>query len=237
MVWTMDMEFTPRAPHFEFDDAPTSMAMWGFSFGGGTRWDDPSRLPTSATQTDTKKLADVFSMPGLNAVSSRYKAIVEELEPGIHQFFPLALKARDGISYKEDYFIFKACQWRECVLLAGEDVGWGEIRSDDEFGRPFPAQFRNRLRVSQPATEGLHLWTSKFVSSKLFVSDALHRRLVKEKLRYLHFEAAEESDKMWVAENEIKPMLEWWDSHSKEHVLSMAPDWIARHQPRWLHSR
>jgi hypothetical protein len=35
-----------------------------------------------------KKVPDVFPMPGCNAVNQRFKDLVEEFEPGVHQFFP-----------------------------------------------------------------------------------------------------------------------------------------------------
>jgi hypothetical protein len=129
MVWFVQLPYSFPVPKFNWDDEPVPMATFGFS--AGKRWTEEevrTYIPTSATQKDTKKMCDIFSMPNINAVSERFKAIVEEFEPGVHQFIPIQLKRKDGTPYEEQYYVFNACKMISAILAEESELpttGWG----------------------------------------------------------------------------------------------------------------
>ena len=126
MAHVVKIGFSDRMPAFEWDEEPEPMASFGFSFG--RRIDDLSIFPKSATQKDTKKICDVFSMPALNCVNGRFRDLVEEFEPGVHQFIPISLKRKDGTPIEGEYFIFNCCQLLGAVLVNETKCGeWRKV--------------------------------------------------------------------------------------------------------------
>ena len=215
-----------RRPNFEWDDEPKPMAMW--MLGTGVPLEDLSLVPRRATQTDKKKLCDVFPMPGLNAVSERFKTIVEEYEPGVHQFIPISLKAKDGTPYDEPYYIFNACQTIACVLAdVSPRQSWVVKKAGRRKGMPFVNGPDSDLVLSKPAIDGHHVWTGELIKGgTVFFSDVLEARMEKEKIRYLYYRKAEEIDRPFDAVAQIRPTIDW--------LLENDPDWVAQKHPEWL---
>lgn len=134
-----------------------------------------------------KALADVFPVVGISGCSAEFRAEVEALEPGVHQFFPISIRrpprskkpilrldgreARDG-----DFFLFNCLQLIDAVIpercsgpslvrKAGSDRFGFNPREDD-------------LCVSREMVSGRHLWLGdkQGVGGYFFVSDALMER-------------------------------------------------------------
>jgi hypothetical protein len=61
MAWLSRLEYTGRAPHFDWIDSPKDIEYVGIGKGFAI---DPVRLPRRAVQTDHRALAPVFAMPG-----------------------------------------------------------------------------------------------------------------------------------------------------------------------------
>lgn len=53
-----------------------------------------------------KKLLDYFSIRGDLGVSQAFKDLLEEMEPGVHQFFPLEVRRKDGEPVEGQYYLF-----------------------------------------------------------------------------------------------------------------------------------
>lgn len=138
-----------------------------------------------------KVLADVFPVHGRWGCSAEFRAVVEELEPGVHQFFQIEVERPNGKPIarldgrtveRGQFFILNCMQVLDAVLLDqcvgvfGVDKGTANInvrRSDSS------------LCVSRLLIAGHHLWQGKkhSLSGGFFVSDALMARLAKAKLK------------------------------------------------------
>ncbi len=210
MAYWIELAYSNREPRFEFLDGPENMYMYGLS---AYRTAPVERLPTQARETSKKKVyPDIFAMPGLNAVSERFKTLVESFEPGVHQFFPLTLYRKDGELVEDRYYIFNCPISFGCVLTNRSEVIWVE---GTELYPPRPDLSPARKTVfSKPAIDGRHLWGESFRMTGLFISDELHKAMKREKIKYFTAEYCEELDEPWTPEDNIQPILDWEKAHS-----------------------
>lgn len=209
-------------PGFEFDQTVEESRqiflelghMGSITFGlSSGYWKHPRAVPASGYQTGRRPAPDVFPMPGCNAVSQRFKDLVEEFEPGMHQFFPLALRDRRGEPLAQPYYVFNCLVSLDAVLMAESGLTW---QFDGPPGKPFPSiNTSSKLVFSKPAIAGRHLWCLHYLraGNRLFVSDAFYTELKARKIRFFQFAQHSELDIPWIAEEQIQPMLDWEASH------------------------
>ena len=206
MAYIISLKYSNREPQFEFLDEPERMFLFGLSMGlpVGTR-----RMPTRAKETSCKKsYPDIFAMPGLNAVSSRFRDLVEEFEPGVHQFFPLELYRKNGDPVEEEYFIFNCAVSFDCVLTAKSDVEWQKLNLQEEYPSLYIKDFRDQV-LSQPQIAGRQLWCGfRQDCFGVYVSDAFFSRLKKEGFSFFDSKECPEINEPWVAEENLGPLLE-----------------------------
>lgn len=110
-----------HAAYFDWDNEPIEIRKFGLSSNVLLT---AANLPDSATRSRGKQTPDIFPMPGLNAVSARFREIVEQFEPNMHFFHPITLKEKDGSPISADYFIFCARIAIDCVLTKKSEIVW-----------------------------------------------------------------------------------------------------------------
>uniref|UniRef100_UPI003BA9DC04 imm11 family protein n=1 Tax=Stappia sp. TaxID=1870903 RepID=UPI003BA9DC04 len=217
MVWMIELEYqdrgTPRFALDPFEDSPSPSNNFGFSRG---YWVDPARQPRSGQQTTRKKIPDIFPLPGLNAVRQRFKDLVEEFEPGVHQFMPLVLRDKDGKQIDDQFYVFNCTVSFDAILV--REMGLEPVQEGKE---PPDYHFysHNKIFVSRPRIEGHHLWMGHHlrpVGTWVFISDELHSEMKNRKIRYFKEEHPDVLDVPWRAEEQIKPILDWEASHPVE---------------------
>lgn len=114
-------------------------------------------------------------------VCDRIKAVVEALEPGVHDFYPLELLLPDGTPWPEPYWL-----WRVSRAVAGVIVELSPQNKWGEFSGDFAAENPDApppLSITAPrpndvldadAVAGLHAWTEKYDPyEQVYFSDAL----------------------------------------------------------------
>lgn len=149
MVYYLGLSYqSHHAAYFDWDSKPDEMRNFGLSSNIPLT---PSNLPDSATRTRGKQTPDIFPMPGLNAVSSRFRGLVENFEPNIHLFHPIELKEKDGSLVSGDYFIFCARAALDCVLTNKSNIIWNK---------------GDRLRYPPHVTLAGHIWETHHPSHK-----------------------------------------------------------------------
>ncbi|MCY1707284.1 imm11 family protein [Pannonibacter sp. SL95] len=227
MVYSVKLMFSDYSvPGFKFDmtreerqanaDKYPAVGSSGFGWSGGI-WKDPEFMPKSGYQASRGRVPDVFPMPASNAVHQRFKDLVEEFEPGVHQFFPLALRDKNGVPLPDPYYIFNCLVRLDAVLVAESGLSWGSEKIPE--GRPESSiSFDSQLVFSRPAIAGHHLWVGDYLwqHGKIYVSDAFYAELRARKIRFFRFAQYPELDIPWIAEEQIKPMLDWEASHEPE---------------------
>ncbi|WP_444928417.1 imm11 family protein (plasmid) [Microbulbifer sp. SSSA002] len=207
MAYLIKLDYNSREPQFEFLDEPQEMAIFGLSTGVHI---DPSRFPTKAKEETKKKvIPDIFSMPGLNAVSQRFKDLVEEFEPGIHQFLPLDLFKKTGDPIDGNFYTFNCGKRLDAVLNKHSNVEW--MASNEVTGEPeLDIDVRYTNYLSAPRIKGHHFWSSDYQRViGVYVSEEVFKRLKTEKFKYFKFQHWPELDELWFPEENIGPFLEW----------------------------
>ncbi len=158
-------------------------------------------------------------MPGLNAVGERFKTLVESFEPGVHQFFPLELFRKDGTPVDEPYYIFNCTVSFDSILLKHSEAKWVNLDKPEEYPRLEIVSMQKQV-LSKQAIEGHHIWSHLRQRMRgLFVSDAFHKQLKKNKIKYLFSRKCEELDVPWIEEENLGPLLDYERKHGLEKSL------------------
>lgn len=143
-------------------------------FMNGGRLLAPDELPEGVVMKDRRpRLPDGFTTHGgLHVVSDAARQTFEELEPGRHQFFPLALRWHNGEPVGGAWWGMNVTQRRDTIVEEGSKVG--RMTSD-----PRKLQvFSYKQIVLDPARVGdAHLWREERLIGELFCSDALQAAL------------------------------------------------------------
>lgn len=150
-------------------------------FGG--RQIDPTHVPTRVCWKDRKKqpMGDFDGGP-LESVSTRAKTLIEQYEPGVHQFFPVAFCDIDG-DFLEDRWFLNVCNRLDTIdrervqgflLLRGRR--WRPIQDwlrdrPDEIPPGYDTTQPSRLVFNRAQIGGAHLWVDRHLSSGIWVSD------------------------------------------------------------------
>ncbi|WP_424932473.1 imm11 family protein [Amaricoccus macauensis] len=207
MAFRLDLDFFyPERFAFEYLDKNgiAEVAIFGLSRGDPI---DPATVPRIAQAQRGKRMPDVCPMPGLNAVSSRFRDLVEELEPGVHQFFEIEFREQDGIPIPGQYYTFNCPRRIDTILVNESGLGWKEARN----GMPTPNTPRRQFCISSNASGGAHIWCENFKRvAGIMVSDQFAAEVKKRELTGLEVKATcNELDVPYVAEQQVGPMLAW----------------------------
>ena len=138
-----------------------------------------------------KALSDTFPVHGRWGVSAAFRAAVEALEPGLHQFFPITIRRPKGgpilrpdgrEAGPDEFFLINCLSVVDCVI---PELSSGPSVQRRPSGRVFFSAYEDSLVVSRAAVAGRHLWHSNTdgVSGHFFISDALRDLLVAQKLQ------------------------------------------------------
>lgn len=164
-----------------------NIPLWEREFSyGGQRFETHEIKGDFLLHSAHKALADVFSVVGQWGCSAEFRAEVETLEPGVHQFFPISIRrplrskkpilrldgreARDG-----DFFLFNGLQIVD-ALIPERCTGPGVRQYDSGLFGFNPRE--DDLCVSRELVGERHIWHGKKhgVGAHFFVSDALMER-------------------------------------------------------------
>lgn len=144
------------------------------------------------------------------------RAIIEDFEPGVHQFIEFELTDGSGRRADEKYFYLNITQFLEAILV--EESQGVEllpkapvtgINNGNPVYRNCDVKKKDRLVASRRKISNHHLWRSWLVPpNATFCSDALWSALRETKLTEL-LEAAyvEESDAPWEETNAMEQIL------------------------------
>jgi hypothetical protein len=122
---------------------------------------------------------------GYWAVDEELKAIIERLEPGVHQFFHVPFMAPRGKPYPKSYYIMLVAH--RFNSFSPEDSKEGSYEFDGEYYRPFLFRLEHipELTFKRSVFGRAHVWkeTKLLTKPKLFISDELQAECKKAGLR------------------------------------------------------
>jgi hypothetical protein len=171
------------------DETPDGgVALRGSSTAFSGRRVKPETLPKVIRWKSRQKIGD-FADDCRHTVSSRLRALIEEIEPGVHQFEPIKFLAKDG-SFLEDRWFWQICNRIDSVnrqatkMILRNGVIWAA-----DFTLPENEQGSMVFDTLQIGSA--KFWHDKHVGAGNFCTDDVREILDKAKitgLRYRHFE-------------------------------------------------
>ncbi len=147
-------------------------------------------VPTKLEWQETGPVPDVGIVRGMLVVPPRFREIVEQFEPDVHQFLPVDVLDQSGALLAKRYF-FIACNRLDSVdrthtvMILSKGMLWRPAR---DIARRRPEDIPPGFDVSAPpkivfnnAQIGeKHAWCDKFLMYGPYLSDALGTALEKE---------------------------------------------------------
>ena len=159
---------------------------------------------------------DIFFVDSATTVTARFKALVEEFEPGLHLFAPIELQYHDGSVMPGEYFFFNCNVDVDCVLTDNQPE-WFEWAGDRMVPTlPLIVKLTPlEISLSKPQIEGRHLWTGgPLAYCQLFASDEFTKALRAARFRAVDIRRkCHEVDQPWVAEEHMGPLIENWRNY------------------------
>lgn len=115
------------------------------------------------------------------AVDEALKAIIEKLELGNHQFFPIKIIMPKGDVYPKQYYTLRVGQYLESFSAAESKQ---EVLRKSGDGGYYSVTFTkpniSGVALSRAKCEQAHLWKERFISGGfLFLSDVLQAEIAK----------------------------------------------------------
>jgi hypothetical protein len=107
---------------------------------------------------------------GFPSVSPVVRDIIEELEPGVHQFFPVKLLNADGSEREKPRFVLNICTVADAIITGH----YTRLKNGESLFHPG----RNHpVKVKKKRIASLHVWLDRRAPREdIFVSNELFRR-------------------------------------------------------------
>ena len=149
-----------------------------------------------------KKLPDVFGFKGSFMVCGDFRRIIEDFEPGVHQFFPVEVikKNRQPVPGNGRYYAFNVMQKFDSLLTARSNVQWIDVDAEKFPGvmALHPGRGPLQIVLSRPQIAGRHVWRGdRLLGGAIYFSDQLVDALQAAKLKQLRYTYVREVDEIW----------------------------------------
>ena len=164
------IEYVDTSPDFEGGGNPTFQP--GRLYAG--RPIKPDHVPTRVKRGGKRYgIPDVVWGIGMFFVNDRFREVVERLEPGVHQYFPVDMLWEDG-TLAQKMYMFNICNRLDTVsrkVSTAEITRGGEGVWKHETGS---------MVFSTSRAGNHHIWIDKhvFMPGGFYVSDAMHDALL-----------------------------------------------------------
>jgi len=133
---------------------------------------------------------------GGRLASDRLKDLIEELEPGVHQFLPITeAVGTEGKPLERAFYFLNILTRLSAVVEEKSTVEWAEIKFGARFMKTkLVAKNDFRLVLKRSVIDGHHIWrgTRDELSTFLFCSDELKERMVHAGMRPVPTDHCEE---------------------------------------------
>lgn len=146
--------------------------------------------PTKVEWQETGPVPDIEVVRGMLVVPPHFREIVEQFEPGIHQFLPVDFLDRNGALLAKRYF-FVACNRIDSVdrahttMILSKGARWRPAqevarRRPEDISPGFDVNVAPKLVFSNEKIGNKHAWCDMFLMFGTYLSDALGSALEAE---------------------------------------------------------
>jgi hypothetical protein len=133
-----------------------------------------------------KTVPDIFhSHGGICIVSDRMRSLLEELDPGCHQFFPIQVFNLKREAVMGEHFILNVHQHHKSVVdeLSVLNVSGTEKRTKYHW-------LDEQITMSKDLLPKFNLWRERHFARPYFVSDLLIEKIKERKMSFLEMHRA-----------------------------------------------
>ena len=141
----------------------------------------PESVPKVIRFKSKRKLLDYEGSWNIYSVSDRFRALIEEIEPGVHQFEPVRFVAKDGADFGTRWF------WQVCNRIDSVHRGLTNMTLPGPHWRPPGAGVKPHMGFDVSAIGHASFWHDKHISNATFVSDAAKSRIDAAGITGVHF--------------------------------------------------
>ncbi|MBB1247911.1 hypothetical protein H2O14_03305 [Rhizobium sp. G21] len=138
------------------------------------------------------RLREIFTTHnGALIISEKLRALMEEMDPGVHQFMPISI---DNHAEPGRWFILNIHAKQNSVVDDQSDVrqSSGSPKNHEiMFFRYFPA-YKGHINatIDTSSLGGLHVWRERRYPGSLLVSDTFQAELKKRKIEFFELRKA-----------------------------------------------
>lgn len=145
-------------------------------------------VKTARHSTPKKIFPDMINLGYFCGVSDRFRAVLEEFEPGLHQFSePADVRYKDGRPSEMTYYSFNPRVHLYNTLIIEQSTAHKGI-SEYTNKLELTPDYRDSVLVTDEAIiQGHHFWVAPDYYAHWFVSDALKKRLDAIKLKNIEY--------------------------------------------------
>ena len=112
-----------------------------------------------------------FVIGGTPCLSSEVRDMIEMLEPGVHQFFPVEIYGVDGNIREPRRYLLNICQLVDAIVE-------GRYAVLNDGSRLYRAGSLNPIKIRRRDVSNLHLWRDRRLNYRKFlISDVLYRQI------------------------------------------------------------
>jgi len=147
-------------------------------------WDNDVEVPADAFPVSAREvnafrvLPDFLHLKYWPAVSAEFRAILEDLEPGIHQFSDeVAIHFKNGKRVERQYYCLNLRRYLSGTMIR-EQSTVQRMRN----GAPDPKVKREALVLDEAVVGERHFWRAADLHKKWFISDELARRIAQARI-------------------------------------------------------
>lgn len=140
-----------------------------------------------------KELPDIFPGPGPFNCSPRFKDLVEELEPGIHEFINFEILMQNGEPVEGGYFHFNVLQVLDAIIPEKSTIEYGMSALGKETWIITEPTVSEKFTFDQSVINGKHLWwDTKMGIRQVYCSDTFQNEFQNRGMKFLEFKKHEE---------------------------------------------
>ena len=160
----------------------------------------PKRIHPGQIGTRVKLIGSRANVPDCfcsifkHGCSERFRELVEELEPNVHEFIPFKILRKDGSELDGDYYGFSNLQVLDSMVPEQSSVAWVKVKDREYFHWQLTEPpTREYYSLRKKIIAGKHIWWEKITGIKLqFCSEELHAKFKERGLKHLEFKEVKE---------------------------------------------
>lgn len=114
-----------------------------------------------------KRLASLIKLNDrILAVDERLKSIIQRMEPGLHQFFPIAMKLRKELVYPASFHIMVIGQFFDSFLPENSSADAYRPNGESQFIHEENKRAMSGIALSKAAFGDAHIWRERRLSGE-----------------------------------------------------------------------